>query len=404
MFANAKVTDTNVLAPHRAATLQRIAQHPVVLLVQDTTEMDFTTKKDKIHGLGPLNDDSRQGLFLHPLVAWTPEKVCLGTVHTQFLIRTALGQRDQRKQRPIQDKESFRWIEGYRQGCQVAAEVPGTTCVVIADREGDIYEWFTEAQPAPGQRPAEWIIRAQHDRCTQPEAEVNKVKSLLAREPVLGELVVDLPRTAQRAARTARLTVRARGVALRPPYRPGEPLPAVSVNVVWVQEVKPPAGEKPVEWLLLTSLPVDTFAQAARVVDDYCCRPQIEVLFRVLKSGCLVEDLQLEQVDRLKPCLALYLIAAWRVLYVMWLGREFPDMPCAGVFVEEEWKSVWRVVTKKPVPTEPPTLAEFLELVASLGGHLGRKHDGDPGPKALWIGLQRMHDFAQAWLMFGPSQ
>jgi len=124
----------------------------------------------------------------------------------------------------------------------------------------------------------------------------------------------------------------------------------------------------------------------------------------VLKTACKVEERQLETTERLKPCVTLYLIVAWRVLFMTWLGRTYPTLSCEAVFAPEEWKSVWTIVTKKPLPTSPPSLSAFIAMVASLGGHLGRKHDGDPGPQTIWIGMQRMHDFALAWLKFGPGQ
>ena len=180
-------------------------------------------------------------------------------------------------------------------------------------------------------------------------------------------------------------------------------MPAVWVNVILVREENPPAGEEPIEWLLLTSLPVETFAEACTVMEYYCCRWEIEVYFRVLKGGCRVEDLQLQTAERFEACLAIYMIVAWRVLHVLMLGRECPEMRCDAVLSEAEWKSVYRIATRRQPPKKVPTLGEMVKLIAELGGYLGRKHDGPPGPKAIWIGMQRMRDFAQAWVLFGPG-
>jgi hypothetical protein len=174
----------------------------------------------------------------------------------------------------------------------------------------------------------------------------------------------------------------------------------VAANVVLVREEDPPAGEEPIVWLLVTNLPVATFAQATQVADYYCCRWEIEVFFRVLKSGCQIEALQFEREDRLRTCLALYLIVGWRVLYVLMLGRECPETSCEEVFTEAEWKSVYQIQTGRAAPPRAPALGEMVVLIAGLGGYLGRKHDGPPGPKALWIGIQRMRDLATAWLVF----
>lgn len=105
----------------------------------------------------------------------------------------------------------------------------------------------------------------------------------------------------------------------------------------------------------------------------------------------------------LPVCLALYLIVAWRVLYVLKLGRETPDLSCAAVFTEAEWKSVYVIAHRTTAPPQPPTLGVFLPLLAVLGGYLGRKHHGPLGSQAMWIGLQRMRDFAIAWSTFGPA-
>jgi len=191
---------------------------------------------------------------------------------------------------------------------------------------------------------------------------------------------------------------------LRPPYRKGKKLPAITVNAVWVREIAPPPGCEPLDWLLFTSLAVGTLDEALRVVDYYCCRWQIELFFRVMKSGCTVEKLQLQSDARLRAAIALYAIIAWRVMYVVRLGRECPQLPCTAVFADQEWKSLWTVSKKGPLPDQPPSLGEVVKLVAALGGWLGRKGDGPPGLKTFWIGLQRTRDFAHAWSTFGPER
>jgi hypothetical protein len=206
-----------------------------------------------------------------------------------------------------------------------------------------------------------------------------------------------------RESREADVTVKAVRTLLRPPNRPGEKLPPVYVNAILVREEHPPEGEEPIEWLLLTSLPIGTFEEACTVVGYYCCRWEIEVFFRVLKSGCKIEDLQFEREDRLQVCLAMYLIVAWRVLYVLKLGRECPDMRCDAIFSEAEWQSVFVIANRTTAPKTPPSLKVIIPLIAGMGGYLGRKHDGPPGPKTMWIGLQRTRDFAIAWTAFGPA-
>jgi len=198
------------------------------------------------------------------------------------------------------------------------------------------------------------------------------------------------------AVRTARVT-------LRPPWRGDRKLPAVTINVVLVSEMDPPEDDVPVEWMLLTSLPVDEIEQVQKVIRYYCARWMIEVFFRVLKSGCRVEDRRFEHIDRFLSCLAVYMIVAWRTLYVCRLGRGCPDIDCESVFEPAEWKSVWKVIRQTDPPHTPPRLGDMVRLVAQLGGYINQKRRDPPGPQTIWIGMQRMHDFALCWQLFGPE-
>jgi len=118
---------------------------------------------------------------------------------------------------------------------------------------------------------------------------------------------------------------------------------------------------------------------------------------KILKSGCQIEELQFETLDATLNCLAFYMIIAWRVFYLTMLGRTCPEMDCSVVFEESEWQSVYAITTKKKPPKKPPKLGALILMIAKLGGFLGRKSDGYPGTKVIWIGIQRMKDFTLAW-------
>jgi hypothetical protein len=410
-FNHESVDESRILSPHRRATLERMKAYPVVLIAQDTTELDYTRKTRTVIGAGPLAKEYRRGFYDHVQAAFTPQRLCLGVVGIHLWARAdeTFGQGAARKHYPIEEKESYRWLEGYRNACHIAEELPDTRIVSVADCEADIYECFVEAlQPGPPRR-ADWIIRARENRNLPERDEENgpygyrKLFDAIAAAPILGKRMVRVPKTSKRTGRKATVTIRAERIRLKPPYRKGERLPEIEIHVVLVREENPPAGEEPLEWLLLTSLPIATLKKVLRIVDYYACRWQIEVYFRVLKSGCKVEEIQLETAARLRPCLALYHLVAWRVLYVTMLGREAPDLPCDALFAEEEWKSAWMICTDKPPPKKPPPLQVFLPLLAELGGYNNRKHDLPPGPKALWIAIRRMTDFALAWSTFGPA-
>ena len=396
-LSNEKVSWEKILEPHGEATRHRLRGQPVVLAIQDTTELDFGGKKD-IAGLGPLSYAAQRGMYVHPTLLVTPQRVALGVWDAWLWAREAdhHGCSAQRRHWPIEAKESRRWVEGYERVDELAAEEPDTQLIYVADREGDIYEVFAAGErAAPSGRHAEFLIRAVHDRALLEEQ--TTLKAHLDAAPVLGTVTFQLPRAPGRPARAVTQTLRATRVRLKPPRRTGHTLAPVTVSALLAEEAHPPSGTQPLRWLLLSSLLIETREQFLEVIDYYLCRWEIELFFRVLKGGCEVEALQLEALDRLEPALALYLIIAWRVLYLMRLGRQCPALPCDVVFDDAEWRAVYLVTQHRPPPSEPPPLAEMLAMVASLGGHPGRKGDGPPGAKTLWIGLQRMHDFVLAF-------
>ena len=279
--------------------------------------------------------------------------------------------------------------------CAIQGQLPKPLIVNLADAEGDIYEWFADYDEFSAETRAEWIVRAAQDRRVIAKP-ARKLWEALEQAPCLGQVEVDVKPRPNRPGRVAHVSIHAAAVVLRPPARKGYRLPKVTVNAVLAREAHPPAGVEAVEWLLLTSLPVGTFERAAQVVAWYGVRWCIEVFFHVLKNGCQINRLQLETEERLLPCIGLYLIITWRVLYTLMLGRACPDLDCEVVFSPEEWRAAFIVIKRcHPSPT-PPRLGEVVALVASLGGYLGRAHDGPPGPKAMWIGLQRLREYVVA--------
>jgi len=420
--ANEKASFEAVLQPHRDATRQRMAAQPVVILPQDTTELDLTRPEQEVAGAGPLDGGVRRGAMLHLLYAFTPDGTPLGAVHAATWVREeepvcAGLSRAERAAIPIEEKESLRWVVALQKGREEARACPATRFICVADSEADIYEVLAEATREP--QGMDWIVRACQNRallCRSGENSGEKhVRECVLQQPVLFEKTVHVRgrkakvacetrgRRQPRESRDAHVVVRAVRVTLRPPSRPDRKLPPVTVNVVLVSEVNPPSGDEPVEWLLLTSLPIDTVEEVVQVLQYYTVRWMIEVLFRVLKSGCRVEERRFESLDRLLTCLAIYLIVAWRTLYVCRLGRSCPELSCEAVFEPAEWKSVWKVLRRENPPATPPSLGVFVRMVAQLGGYVNRKRDDPPGPQTVWIGLQRVHDFATAWLLFGPD-
>jgi hypothetical protein len=421
-FENENTTFDNILQPHIDATRQRMAAQPLVVLTQDTSEINVTRPEQQVVGAGPLDGNTRRGALLHLLHAFTPDGTPLGTVQgTAWTREEAIGdassRRAKRASAPIEEKESHRWVLGMRQAAEEAGRCPATQCILVADSEADIYEVLVEG--AVESNRCQWIVRACQERvllcdCVENTAEVYLHERLLE-QPILFRNAISVRgrkakvgcetrgRRQPRQSREAEVGVRAAGVTLRPPERKDRKLPPVALNVVLVSEINPPPGEEPVEWMLLTSLPIDTLEQVRQIIQYYCVRWMIEIFFRVLKSGCRVEERLFEYMDRLLTCMAVYVIVAWRTLYVCRLGRSCPEIDCETVFEPAEWKSVWKVVRREDPPSKPPSLGVFVRLVAQLGGYVNRKRADPPGPQTLWIGLQRMHDFATCWQLFGPD-
>jgi hypothetical protein len=406
-FKNSAVEPDRILRPHLEATKRRMKEHPVVLIAQDTTELNFSAHPPR--DAGCLNKEERLGFYDHTHLALTPQRLSLGVVRSEQYSRTleSLGKTKERANLPIEEKESFRWLDGYRLASDLAGECPDTQVVSVADSEADIYDIFLEADKHP--TPADFVIRSKEARCTlerDPDSGPNvycKMRDEVSASKVLTRRTVSLPRTPKRKARDAKLEVRAACVTLKPPHaRSG--LGAVTVNVVLVEEVDGPGDDTDVSWLLLTTLPIESVDEVLRVIDYYLARWIIEIYFRVLKTGCRVEDIQLETTSRVKNCLAFYKIIAWRVMQLTYLNRECPSLSCAALFDDCEWKSVWRVTTKRKLPKTPPPLSEFIPLLAQLGGYNNRPSEPPPGPQAIWVGIRRMTDFAIAWLAFGPKQ
>ena len=368
----------DILAPHMACTEARMRQHPVVLCLQDTTELDFNGQETA--GLGPLSHEAQRGMYLHPTYVVTPDREPLGVTDAWMWAREAKGDDGQRPG----ILESRRWIEGYQRIAETAPEMPDTRLIYVADREADILELMQCAHHLG--TPADWLIRSQHNRALPDGGKL--WASVLAATP-LGEIEFTMASRQGQAARDVRQQLWARPVSLTD-GRGGQ----LSVTCLIAREINAPAGCKPVEWRLLTNRVADGFAAAIELIDWYRCRWEIETFFHVLKNGCRVEALQLGNVAKLELALAVYLVVSWRLARLVKLGRTHPDLEASALFTETEWKGAY-ILAKKAIPKKPPTTRELVRQIAMLGGFLGRKGDGEPGVKTLWLGMQRLRDFVE---------
>ena len=398
-FDNDAVDPAQILASHVRATTARVRQVPLVLAVQDSTYLDWTAH-GATTGLGPLATLHQQGLLAHTTLAITPDRVPLGLLAQEVWARDAasFAQKGAPKQRPIDEKESQKWLTSLAAVAKLHADCPATHIVSVGDAEADVYDLFIAPRPSG----VDLLVRAgQNRRVAQQET---GLWAAVERAPIVTERVVRVPRRDGHAARTATLTVQWQAVTLRPPkHRSAEGLADVALWAVLAVEAAPPAGVEAVKWLLLTTVPVETTADALERLDWYECRWGIEVWHKVLKSGCKIEARQLESAARLKRCLALYGVIAWRILYGTMLARAVPDAPCSLLLDEDEWQALYCAIHRRSTPpVEPPTMRTAVRWLGQLGGFLGRTGDGEPGVTVLWRGFQHLVDLTTMYRIMRP--
>ena len=295
-----------------------------------------------------------------------------------------------RAQRPIEEKASYRWLVGYGVACEVQRCCPETLVVSVADREGDIHEWFLASAERAEEERAAFVIRAKCNRRVAAQPQDAYLWGALRAAPVLGQTTIEVAARAGRAARRADLTVRTQLVTFNRRRRRGGNLPPVQVQAISVTEEVPPPGEEPLEWMLLTDLPVDDFKTARLIIEWYRARREIDLVFRILKQGCQIEKLRLETPERLERCLAVYMIIAWRLHHLRHVARISPNAPCTVVFEGKKWQTIYLLQTYKRPPQKPPPLRTVTRMLAQLGGFLARKGDDEPGVETIWRGYMEM--------------
>jgi Transposase DNA-binding/Transposase Tn5 dimerisation domain len=387
-----RVCGHDIIAAHSRRTRDRLpADGQPVLAIQDTTLLNFS-HHPATSGLGYLSDLAQRGLLVHSTLCVGPDGVPLGLLGQHVWARddAQFGKRRDRKHKPTKDKESQRWLDGLA-GTEDALP-PQQGVVTVADREADFYDLFA----APRRPGHDLLIRAKSRRRIQHEAGL--LGHGIATRPARGRLRVRWPRANGRPGRTVTLTLRYGTFAIAPPstHPRRTQLAALPLTVVLAQEEKPPQGLPPVRWLLLSTVPVRCFADAVRLVRWYARRWLIERYNYVLKSGCRLEQLQLETAARLERALATYAVVAWRLLWLTYAARRDPEESCEEVLGRPEWQVLQAQAGQEPTAT-PPRLREAIGLVARLGGFLGRRGDGVPGVRVIWRGLSRLEDLVTGY-------
>ncbi|MDP8237223.1 MAG: IS4 family transposase [Candidatus Erginobacter occultus] len=392
-----KITMAKILQPHRERTIRRLKGQQVVLFVSDGSDLDFSNL-EQCEGLGVVgkNQTSKvsRGLHLHSTLAYTGNGLPLGIMRAQCYAPEPKPENREkdRRQIPIEEKKSFRWIEDLRDCVKVVEDIPNISAVSIMDREADFFELFDEWRKNPR---VDLLVRAQHNRRT---GEDLKLFDMVSQTPVKFRMQIDISRRSARSkkgkrpaqtgrkARRAEVAVRYTPTKICPPNfglnKSKEPVPVWFIHLV---EENPPQGEEPLEWRLITTIELDSREKVLQCISWYRLRWRIEDWHRVLKTGCRVEALSHKTADRLRRAIALKLVIAWRIMLLTLLGREAPHLPATVMFTDIEIEVLKRYALKKKL-NSPLLMGEAVILVGRLGGYLGRGKDPPPGYEVLWKG------------------
>jgi hypothetical protein len=414
-FGNGKVVEDKILRAHSSRTVERSKKHKTILALQDTSYLIYTHHR-ATKGIGKIsmkkgkNIDKifSKGLVLHSCLAITTDGLPLGLLDQSITSRKpqSAARKKRRNVTPIEKKESYRWLKSLRKS---TSQLKDSQLVTVCDREADIYEFFHLSDKI--QSPV--LVRANYNRAINKKSRyaengVVKLWEFMNTRPNAGMIKINIrkkPKTrhsVQRKERIAKLTVKFGDFLFNPPrnnikLRKGK-LPDLKMNAIYVLEENPPKGEKPLEWMLLTNLPIFNFEQAYEKIKWYCLRWRIEMFFKVLKSGFNVESCRLGYANRLIKYLTVMTIVAWRLFMMTLMARTDPNTSCKGFLTEIEWKVLYLKTHKsKRLPKRYPKIKDVVRWIACLGGFLSRKHDGDPGTIVLWRGWKRLNELTQGW-------
>lgn len=403
LFDNDKLQEATLLQAHQAETIKRLEKsEEIVFAIQDTTTLNYTHHPKK-KGINKINknpgfEKPTKGCFLHNTLLMTESGLPLGLLD-QKIFQYETEEKISHKRRPITEKQSYKWIESLKRTKSLCSE---KKIITICDRESDIFEFFVEAEEIG----ANVLIRAAKDRILINDSSNKADETLWAhmrKMPLAGIQTIHLPSRHNQPERTAIVEVRYSKITFKPTQRyPGakvKPLPSVTMYAVWLYESGTPIDIDPLEWMLLTNIPVNSTENAIKLGGWYRLRWQIECYHRILKSGCKVEDCRLKTYERLKKYIRLKSIIAFRLFWLTLISRVQPEASSCEILEEHEWKAMCCHITKNNrAPSKPPTVRDAIRMIAKLGGFLERKNDGEPGMTYIWRGWEKLALISEFWL------
>lgn len=392
MLDNEKLCDKEILNTHREAAIKRITDSgsKVILAVQDTTGVNYAGHK-KTKGLGYFCDKCL-GINVHSCLAVTPEGLVLGlleqTADTREIRKDETASHDKKKRRPIEEKESFRWLTTMEQSSR--AIPPEVKLIHVCDREGDMYELFEKGE----KENKLFLVRIVQNRLTTTnEKIIDEIKTAVP----IGSIETVIPRDSRRniPKRTAKLNISYKSFEVKKPYsrqKDSHLDSTVTMNVIYVREEQTDGQIEPIEWILATNDEISSAEEAFEMVTYYIQRWKIERFHYVLKSGCGIEKIQERSADKIVTLILMYSIIAIRIMNMTYLARINPELPCNCIFEEAEWKILYCTANRtSKEPDGPYEISKAIAYLARLGGFVGAKSDGCPGVKVIWLGLNKLN-------------
>jgi Transposase DNA-binding/Transposase Tn5 dimerisation domain len=385
-FSNKQVSASAINQCITKATGERCQSYDIVLSVQDTTNVHFSSCAE---GLGYLDHGRGNGFMVHSAMAIDNQGCPLGLLHQKIWARDkkTIGKTQIRADLDIVQKESYKWLEGIEAS---EALLKDNKCIIhIADREADIYELFTMPRAAN----SEILIRATHERKTLLG---NTIWKEIDAEQIIAHFDIEVENPASGLCEIIPMVVKTGMVILSPPKKKPQ-LPAILLYGIIVTESNPKTA-KPIEWRLISSIPAKDKEQALELIKYYTYRWRIERFHYILKSGCNLEELQLRDADALHRATLTYCLCAFKLMQVLYQSRILPTQPCSEYFTKMEWLILAMVHYKRRIISKQPlSLKLAVTVLAKLGGYIGRKNDGPPGIKNIWRGMNQLHGMVTAF-------
>ena len=402
-LSNDRVDEHAILSGHMKATARRIrAADGPILILHDTTEFSYDREDPESIGYTREMPSARKdvtgktiryrvcGVMMHSSLAITLQGLPLGLCAVKFWSRKqfkgtqALKNRINPTRIPIEEKESYRWLQNVGQSTALCGDA--SRCVHIGDREADIYELFCTAH----QRGAKFLFRTCVDRLAGDGK--HTIADEMAEVAVKGLHQVEFRDKKGRLCHAV-LELRYRHIRVRPPTAKQKHYPDLELTVLYARERNVPKGRKPLDWKLITNMPVRSRQQAIEKLDWYAMRWKIETFHKVLKSGCKAEEALLRTADRLSNLIAIYCILIWRILWLTMFNRTSPAEGPELVFTETEMRVLdAKISNTGKIRDMPRSVERYVIMLARLGGYIGRRNDRPPGNEVIWRGMVRLTD------------